>query len=37
MIFPLTGLLAEAVACVCLSYYGTALGCQYCLCSITLF
>ena len=37
MIFPLTGLLAETEACVCFSCYGTALACQYCLCSITRF
>jgi hypothetical protein len=35
MIFPLTGFLGEAEACVRLSCSGTALACQYCLCSIT--
>jgi hypothetical protein len=37
MIFPLTDLLADTEACVCFSCYGTALACQYCLCSITWF
>ena len=37
MIFPLTGLLAETEASRVFSCYGTALACQYCLCSITRF
>jgi hypothetical protein len=37
IIFPLTGLLGETEACVCFSCSGTALACQYYLCSITWF
>jgi hypothetical protein len=37
MIFPLTGLLAETERACAFHVPGSALACQYCLCSITWF